>query len=167
MDIKKAELIEGKLVLTTEPAEALKFVYSFKEGNYDIVKHVEKRSRNINAYCWMLIGKIAQKLAVSPVDVYRHAIENIGGISTVVTVRSNAVKDFTKAFVNGHIGRNVELLDDDGQLADLLITYGSSDYDNKQMTQLVDSIVQDCIAMGIETKDQGYIDSLLEDWQNG
>jgi hypothetical protein len=35
------------------------------------------------------------------------------------------------------------------------------------MARFIDSIVQDCEALGIETKDQGYIDSLLGKWGDG
>ena len=166
MQVTKAEFSDGKLVLTVAPAEAMKWIYSFKEGNYDIVKHVEKRSRSANSYAWLLIGQLAAKMNIPPINVYRHAVENIGGKTDVITCRSNAVNDFKKAFIRDHLGRDVELLSDDGYTAELIITYGSSDYDNKQMSQLIDSLVQDCLNIGIETRDEGYILFLFNNIQN-
>ena len=153
---------DGWLMLKTPATDALKWLVKFVKGkNYDIVPHVEKRSRTANAYAWVLITKLSEALNYPKEEIYRRAVSEIGGKSTVMSLRTNAVNDFRRAFVNGHIGRNVEILHSDAEKTDLLITYGSSDFDRKQMSQLIDNLVQDCLAVGIETKDQNYIDSLL------
>ena len=43
--------------------------------------------------------------------------------------------------------------------------YGSSSFNTKQMSRLIDGVVQDCKACGIETKPQQEIDSLLKEWE--
>ena len=43
--------------------------------------------------------------------------------------------------------------------------YGSSSYNSKQMSRLIDGVVQDCKIYGIETKPQQEIDSLLKEWE--
>ena len=43
--------------------------------------------------------------------------------------------------------------------------YGSSNYTTAQMAVFIDQIVQDCHALGIETKEQEDIDSLLDSWE--
>ena len=153
-------------MLKTPATDALKWLVKFVKGkSYDIIPHVEKRSRTANAYAWVLITKLAEVLNYPKEEIYRRAVSEIGGKSTVMSLRTNAVNDFRRAFVNGHIGRNVEILHSDAEKTDLLITYGSSDFDRKQMSQLIDNLVQDCLAVGIETKDQNYIDSLLGEMQ--
>ena len=42
--------------------------------------------------------------------------------------------------------------------------YGSSTYDTKQMSRLIDNIVQDCQAVGIETLTPDKLALLLEEW---
>ena len=42
--------------------------------------------------------------------------------------------------------------------------YGSSSFNTKQMSRLIDGLVQDCRDSGIETKTQAEINSLLESW---
>ena len=42
--------------------------------------------------------------------------------------------------------------------------YGSSSFNSKQMSRLIDGVVQDCKVYGIETKSQQEINSLLESW---
>ena len=159
---EEAKYQDGWLMLKTPATDALKWLVKFVKGkSYDIVPHVEKRSRTANAYAWVLITKLSEVLNYPKEEIYRRAVSEIGGKSTVMSLRTNAVKDFRRAFINGHIGRNVEILHSDAEKTDLLITYGSSDFDRKQMSQLIDNLVQDCLAVGIETKDQNYINSLL------
>ena len=161
-----AKYQDGWLMLKTPATDALKWLVKFVKGkSYDIVPHVEKRSRTANAYAWVLITKLSEVLNYPKEEIYRRAVSEIGGKSTVMSLRTNAVNDFRRAFINGHIGRNVEILHSDAEKTDLLITYGSSDFDRKQMSQLIDNLVQDCLAVGIETKDQNYIDSLLGEMQ--
>ena len=42
--------------------------------------------------------------------------------------------------------------------------YGSSTYDVPTMSRLIDNIVQDCKALGIETKSSEELESLLGEW---
>ena len=162
MIIKDAKIENGWLMIKTSPPEALKQLYGIKVGkDYDIKPHVEKRSRNANAYAWLLLTKLASQLGISKEEAYRHAVENIGGKTDVLSMRTQAVKDFTRAFMNGHIGRNVEILYTDNDKTDVVITYGSSDFNTQQMAQFIDSIVQDCLAIGIETKTKEEIESLI------
>ena len=42
--------------------------------------------------------------------------------------------------------------------------YGSSSYNTKQMAKLIDGVVQDCKAIGIETESPENIKSLLENY---
>lgn len=166
MIIQDAKIEDGWLMLKTSAPEALKQLYGLKVGrDYDLKVHQEKRSRNANAYAWVLIGKLATELGIPKEEVYRHAIADIGGKSDVITLRSSALTAFGNAFVNGHFGRSVELLHRDGEIADVVITYGSSDFDRIQMAQLIDSLVADCQAVGIETKTDEEIASLLEQFE--
>lgn len=41
--------------------------------------------------------------------------------------------------------------------------YGSSSYNSKQMSRLIENLVQDCQAVGIETKSVEEINSLLKE----
>ena len=44
------------------------------------------------------------------------------------------------------------------------VWYGSSVYDTKQMSRLIDAIVQDCKAAGIETMTPAELDALVSRW---
>lgn len=42
--------------------------------------------------------------------------------------------------------------------------YGSSTYDTKEMSRLIDSVIQDCAALQIETIPPSELDMLLKEW---
>lgn len=54
--------------------------------------------------------------------------------------------------------------DRDGEVI-LRCYYGSSSYDRKQMAALIDYIVQDCKAMGIETMTPAQLAGLIDRWE--
>ena len=45
-----------------------------------------------------------------------------------------------------------------------MLYYGSSTYDSAQMSRLIDLVVQECQAQGIETKTPEELALLKEDW---
>ena len=167
MIITEAKMFDGWLMIKPAQAQdAMKWLYSFKENkNYEILRKTEKRSLNANSYAWVLITRLAEEIGLPKEEVYRRAIENIGGKSTVLAMRSKAVDAFTESFCDSHIGRKVEILKRDDVRTDLLVTYGSSDFDRRQMSQFIESLISDCQAVGIETKSPEEISSLLSSWK--
>lgn len=166
MIIAKAELQGGCLVLSVPPADAMRWLYSFKAGkDYDIQPAVKKRSKSANAYAWQLITQIASAMNLPKESVYAHAIENIGGLTDSLIMQADAVNDFARRFTDNHLGRKVEIIGRLGDRAEVLVTYGSSDYDTKQMAQFIDSLTQDCKALGIETLEDMKIQALIDDWE--
>lgn len=128
----------------------------------------QRRSLDSNAYAWQLIGKLAARYGVSTEEVYRQQIRNIGGAYTIIAVPSGMVKQISDGWCSGHIGR---MADDMGPCRtvegrnNLRLWIGSSDYDSKQMSQLLDGIVQECKAAGIETLPPEEIKRLEEAWK--
>ena len=165
MRITEAKVENGWMMLKVSSIQdAYKFRMTFKEGNYDIVPHKNKRSRNANDYAWALMTRISEKIGIPPEDVYKNEIRDICGKTTMVWVESDDIQREIAAFTAGHIGRYAEVIEDDGQTACILKTYGSSDYNTKEMSQLIENILQDCRELDIETKDPEYVRSLLESW---
>ena len=52
-----------------------------------ISKATKKRSMDANAYCWVLLDKLAEKLKIPKTEIYRSAIKEIGGNCDTVCVR--------------------------------------------------------------------------------
>jgi hypothetical protein len=125
-----------------------------------------KRSLSANAYAFLLIDKLAEKLRIPPKEVYRNAIRNIGGVSDVVCCQNFAVEDFCRKWENKGLGWQTEILDSkiDG-CTNIICYYGSSEYDTEQMSRLIDNIVQDCKSVGIETMTPAELERLCDAWQ--
>ena len=49
-----------------------------KDKQFEIKEYKQKRSLDSNAYCWVLLGKLQDKLHIPKEDIYRDLIKNIG-----------------------------------------------------------------------------------------
>lgn len=165
MEILDARLDREWLCLKTQPSEALKWLVSFKPSNYAITKEKKKRSLNANSLAWKMMTELGNAIGEPPESVYRYQLAFIPGVRDSLTIKREALESFERAFCRDHIGRKVEVTGEHGELVDVLVTYGSSDYDTKQMSLLIDNILQDCKTVGVITPDDEYIAGLIKDWE--
>lgn len=139
----------------------------YKDVDIDLTvkKYRHKRSLEANAYAWVLIDKIAQSMHLSKTAVYRNAIREIGGVSVTVSVRKDAVNQLQDEWSSRGIGWQLE---DIGSKipgwTNVILYYGSSSYDTAQMSDLIESLVQEAQGLGIETKTKEEIESLLKEY---
>lgn len=172
MRISEIDVERGKVILhTPDVAEMFKFRATFEpDENYTLVKEKKKRSLDANAYAWVMINKIANKVMLTPEQVYRQQIKDLKPKVDVQIVKTIAVDDYRRAWSKNHIGRDIKVLSEDVVVGDeddwslVQVQYGSSDYDTKEMSKFIECILAECDALGIETKPQEYIDALLGKW---
>ena len=126
----------------------------------------KKRSLDANAYCWVLIGQLADKLDISAKEVYKMAIKEIGPYE-VIPVKNQAVERFIKAWEENGIGWICENLGDSKieNYTNLKAYYGSSSYDSKEMSRLIDTIIEECKMHEIPTDTPEQIARYKEAWQ--
>ena len=169
MTITGARVSGSELILTLgNPVEAAHVAYRFKAGEYEIKPVEKKRSLDANAYCWVLIHKIAAKLHEPPVEIYRRYIRDIGCRVSIVCLKEEDVELEIRSFLAGHIGRMADIGPSKFPgYATVHKKYGSSDYTPEEMAAFIDAIVQDCNALDIETKTQEDIEILLQEWRKG
>ena len=113
---------------------------------YEIKEHRQKRSLNQNAYCWELIGKIADNMRKSKEDVYLGMLRDYGQ-SEIISVRADIdihgyfkyYEEFGTGQVNGK------------DFTHYKIYKGSSEFDTKEMAIFIDGVVQEAQALGIQT----------------
>lgn len=124
-----------------------------------------RRSVDANAYMWVLVDKIAKATKQRPVDVYRHAIKEIPGNSTIVCVQNKAKDVLKQQWEARGLGWQVEELDSriDG-CTNLKLYYGSSTYDTEQMQMLIDSVVDSAKELGIETLTPFELEGMMVAW---
>ena len=130
-----------------------------------IKKAQKHRSMEANRYAWVLIDKIAEKTHIKASEVYRNAIRDIGGVSGTGYMKTDAVPVFRQIWEKGHLGNQVEVLDesDDGW-SSIRVYYGSSTYNSAQMSALLDSLIQDAEALGIPTITPKEEERMLGKW---
>ena len=136
-------------------------------ANITIKKASKAKSRDANAYCWVIIDRIAEKTGISRAEVYRHAIKEIGGVSTTVCVQDKAVDRLREGWEKNGIGWQTATLPSRIEgCTNVILYYGSSTYDVSQMGRLITNLQQDCSALGIEVKSPEEIESLLNSWRS-
>ena len=137
--------------------------------NVELKKYSKKRSLDCNAYMWVLIQKIAERISTPEItitkeEVYRDAIRDVGAY-TIVPIKTEALDEWIKLWQGNGIGWVCETQPSklDGFI-NVMCYHGSSRYTQAEMNRLVNIIVQNCKNLDIETKPQAEMDSLLRSW---
>lgn len=133
----------------------------------EIKKASKHRSLSANNYAWVLIDKIAEKTGVKPIEVYRNAIRDIGGVSDFYGMKEAAYEAFCDLWTAGHQGRQVEVIPGSSKPGWINVQAwkGSSDFDSAQMARLIDSLIQDAEAQGIPTMPDNEVERMVSKWQ--
>ena len=136
-----------------------------KTLSIEVKPYRAKRSLDANAYFFVLADKLAAKLGTSKEEVYRNAVRDIGGVSEIVCVKNEAVERLCEGWSKNGIAWQTETFPSkiDG-CTNVILYYGSSTYTTDQMSRLIDHIVQDCKAVGIETMTPNAIAEMLSLW---
>lgn len=126
-----------------------------------------ERSLDANAYYWVLIDKLSEKLKILKEELYRGYIKNIGGNNTVVCVPDKAVDDLTKGWQHNGLDWQTDTLPSKIEgCTNVILYYGSSTYDTEQMSRLIDMVIQDCGAVDISTMTPRELAMLKQGWSN-
>ena len=156
------------LMLNIPLPDARATVEGMRDGKVyeaSIKEHRKKRSLDANAYCFVLISKIAEKTGVSIETIYRRAVREIGGNNTVVCVKDEAVDALCAGWKSKGLGWQTETHPSRiNGCTNVVLYYGSSSYDTKTMSRLIDNVVQDAKSLGIETMTPCELAALIERW---
>ena len=131
----------------------------------EIKPYRARRSLDANAYAWVLIDKLAEKLNESKENIYREYIKHIGGNSEIVCIKNNAVERLCEGWSKNGIGWQTDTFPSKLEgCTNVILYYGSSTYDSSQMTRLLDLIIQDCKQQGIPVETPDEIARLKSLW---
>lgn len=121
----------------------------------------KKRSLDANAYFWTICEKIAVAINSTKDDVYLEMLSRYGVFThiiakplTVERVKKEwrTVRDLGEITVNGSTGIQLQCF------------FGSSTYDTKEMSRLIDGAVTEARELGIETATPAEVSLLKEAW---
>lgn len=144
---------------------------SSPELQIKISKKRKRRSQSANDYLWVLCTKIAEKLQdegtmVSKDDVYRKHIRE-AGVYDPLAIKESAVEHFRQGWGCNGTGWFCEIVDSSlPGCKKVFAYYGSSTYDTQQMNRLINSVLEDCRALGVDTIQPEELDSLIKEWGN-
>ncbi|MDF2537452.1 MAG: hypothetical protein K0S76_473 [Herbinix sp.] len=141
----------------TEEFEKLKG----KKLSIEIKQYREKRSLDANAYMWVLLQKMAELLKTSKDELYLEVLGRYG-VFTHIIVKPNVVdrvkaewrnvRDLGEVVVNGVTGIQLQCY------------FGSSTYNTKEMSVLIDGVVSECKELGIDTISDNELRIMKEKW---
>ncbi len=135
------------------------------EVSIEIKRYRKRRSLDANAYAWVLVDKIAEVISADKTSVYKTAIRSIGGVSETVCVQEQAAAKLRSAWESKGTGWQTETIPSKIEgCVNVILYYGSSTYDTKQMSSLIDSLVAEAKELGIETDTLDQIARYREDW---
>lgn len=130
-----------------------------------VSKYRKKRSLNANAYFWQLCGELAYKLGKSKEEIYWEYIKHFG-IYRTVEIDEKAVDTMIYMWKSHGLGWIADRLDHGQHKGFVLVNfyYGSSCYNTKQMSRLIDAVVNDCKEQGIETLTPTELEEMKRAW---
>jgi nitrogen regulatory protein PII-like uncharacterized protein len=131
-----------------------------QEIDIELKEHKEKRSLNSNSYAWVLITKIADVLRANKEDVYLEMLKRYGQ-SEIVSVLSSI--DITGYFKYYEVAGTSTL--NNKEFTHYKCFKGSSEYDTREMSILVDGIVSEAKLLNIETLTKEELENLKNSWK--
>lgn len=158
------------LLLDTNELSIVEELKNENKLNIELKKYRNPRSLDANKYFWKLLQEVCDYKDIDTIEDYKRRVKELG-IFKQFKIMTQDVKTFEKIWTDRGIAWFCEIVDTtyigDTEFKIINAYYGSSSYNSKQMSRLIDNLVQDCKAVGIETKPQAEIDSLLKQWDCG
>lgn len=166
MDFKtrKAKI---SLVLDTNELDMVEQLKNENKLNIEMKKWYKKRSLDANSYCWVICDLIAKELSKQGVttkeEIYRDAILQVGTFEPFI-VQEKTFENFKRIWEKQGLGFLVQEVNRKDKCVKVNCYYGSSTYNTKEMSLLIEILIQLAKSLNIETKSKAEIDSLLKEW---
>jgi hypothetical protein len=159
-----------ELTLTLEGSkqEAMALVTSLraildkgKKLSAEIKQYRQKRSLDANAYMWVVLSEMAAILHTTKDELYLIMLERYG-VFTHVVVKPKYVEKVKEEWRTVRELGEVKIGEQTG--VQLQCFFGSSTYDTKEMSRLIDGVVSEAKELGIDTATPAEIALLKQEW---
>lgn len=128
---------------------------------FDLSEHKQKRSLNANALLWHCLGEIANALNTDKWEVYLQMLKRYGKY-TYICVKPNVVDSVKKQWRECEVLGDIEI---NGQKAiQMLCYFGSSTYDSKEFSILLNGVISEMEEMGLATPESEELERIMEQW---
>lgn len=154
--VNKSFDMQNRPLITLRVADRTFLNSEFLDGrdlDLSLKEFKPKRSLNANAYMWALIGKIAEVLRISQNDVYHKVLcdygtyDKDGEVTQILSIRADAK---LTGWLWIHT-KPIKTVDLEGKLfTHYALIKGSSDYNTREMSHLLDGVIYEAKELGIE-----------------
>ena len=148
--------------IDNQPLADIQALSSEKKLDIKVRKHREKRSLNANAYLWVLLQKIAEVTHTSKEEVYLAMLQRYSRAFTHIIVKEQAVEKMKELYRTCVDLGTVKVGSMEGH--QLQVYYGSSTFDTKEMSVLLDGVISECHELGISTTTPDEITRMKQEW---
>lgn len=132
----------------------------FEKLSIEIKPYREKRSLNANAYAWKLIGEIADIVRSSKDEVYLEMLRKYGQSELISVLSHIPIEQYVKycdevgeSKLNGKMFKHYR------------VYKGSSEFDTREMSILIDGIVGEAKELGIQTETPAELERMKSLWK--
>lgn len=142
-----------------------------KDKVFEVKEYHEKRSLNANAYYWVLVDKIAEKVNLTRDEVHRQMLNDYGTYQT----DENGVPIWVIFPKNKPLPTNGYYFDTKAEVSvkgankgeevgrAYLVIKGSHEYEKPEMKRLLDGVVQEAKNLDIETRTPAEIQQMINE----
>ncbi len=158
-DYKKGYVVQLETKSNIEPLQELLSNDKLKVA--EIKLHRKKRSLDANAALWKLLQLMADKLGTTKDDLYLTMLDRYGEFTHVI-VKPNVVervkqewrtvRELGEVTVKGKVGVQLQCF------------FGSSTYDSKEFSRLLDGVIEEAKELGIDFISKEEQSRLIEEW---
>lgn len=120
----------------------------------------QKRSLNANNYMWHLVNEIANILRADKDDIYLIMLKRYGQSEIISVLEHIPIKQYIKyceevgeSTLNGKLFKHYKVFK------------GSSEFDTREMSILIDGVVSEAKELNIQTLEDLEIKRLVDSWQ--
>ena len=130
-----------------KPLELISYLYNAdKEKQYELREYHKRKTLSQNAYAWVLINEIANKINKSKEQVYLQMLKDYGQRTEILLKADVKVKTYFKYYeAINKIKKN------DTEFIEYYLYKGSSQFDSKEMSIFIDGIIEEAKQLGIQT----------------
>lgn len=126
-------------------------------------KYRQKRSLDANGLLWLCLGRIASNLRTDKWDVYLEMLKRYGQY-TYIVVKEKVVEQVKQQWRECEVVGEIEI---NGQKAiQMLCYFGSSTYNSKEFSVLLDGVISEMQEMGLETPTSSELKRVMEQYEN-
>ena len=119
-----------------------------------------KRGLKANAYYWELVNELANVLNLDNNELHFILLQKYGQVEMVSVLADIDVTGYFKYFIEAG-----ESILNGKTFKHYKVYKGSSDMNSREMSILINGLVFECKAQGIETRPEAEVKSMLEAWK--